>query len=98
MNGNFFEHEEFGNVCRAVIQCDGPMLKKLVEDSAWVTKITWFEERPLFKTFQESVEDFRVDLLGEIRSPADNGPTVCIIDSGVTPKNPFLNPVGARIS
>ena len=70
-NGNFFEHEEFANVCRAVIQCSGPMLKRLVEDPRWIRKITWFENRPHFKSFQETVEDFRIELLGEISGPGN---------------------------
>ncbi len=93
VHGHFHEHEEYGNVCRAVIQCSGPMLKRLVETPAWIRRITWFEERPQFKTFQETVDDFQIDLLGEIKPPDAGGTAVCVIDSGVTPKNPLLKPV-----
>lgn len=91
--GHFFEHEEYGNVCRAVIRCSALMFKKLVEDPAWVRKITWFEERPNFKTFKETADEFRVDRLGEIEPPTEGASAVCVIDSGVTPKNPLLTPV-----
>lgn len=95
VHGYFFEHEEDegSNVCRAVIQCSGPMLRRLVEDSAWIRKITWFDGRPNFKTFQETVEEFNVENLGEIIPPPENAPIVCVIDSGVTPQNPLLQPV-----
>ena len=92
-HGHFHEHEEYGNVCRAVIQCSGPLLKALVENPAWIRRITWFEDRPKFKTFQETIEDFRADLLGEIEPPDKGAPAVCVIDSGVTPRNPLLKPV-----
>jgi hypothetical protein len=95
-DGHFFEHEEYGNVCRAVIRCSGRMLKKLVEDPAWIRKITWFEERPKFKTFRETVDEFHVGGLGDIWSPSPDAPAVCVIDSGVTPQNPFLKSVVNR--
>ena len=95
-HGHFFEHEEYGNVCRAVIRCSGRMLKRLVEDPEWVRKITWFEERPTFKTLRETVDEFSVERLGSISPPADDAPSVCVIDSGVTPQNPLLKPVVRR--
>lgn len=92
-HGHFHEHEEYGNVCRAVIQCSGSVLQRLVESPAWVRRIMWFEERPRFKSFQETVDDFQMDLLGEVKPPDDDAAVVCVIDSGVTPKNPLLEPV-----
>jgi hypothetical protein len=94
--GHFYEHEEYGNVCRAVIRCSPRLLKKLVEDPVWIRKITWFEERPRFKTFREIVDEFQAARLGEIVPPPDDAPAVCVIDSGVTPENPLLKPVVRR--
>ena len=69
------------------------MFQRLVEDRQWQRKISWFEPKPRFETFQSVWKDFRVEDLGEIESPPDDAPVVCVVDSGVTVGNPFLEPV-----
>lgn len=92
-NGNFFEHEESGGSCRAVIRCTGRLLKALVEGPDWLTRISWFDARPRFETFFTVLQDFSVDALGATSGPSESAPAVCIVDSGVTSGNPFLTPV-----
>lgn len=91
--GAFFEHEEIKGTCRVVIRCTGALFQKLVEETEWQRRIYWFEARPEFQTFHRIVEDFAVSNLGSITGPPENAPVVCIIDSGVTAGNPFLQPV-----
>ena len=93
VHGTLFEHEESGGSCRAVIRCTGEMFRQLVEDRQWQRKISWFEPKPRFETFQSVWNDFRVEDLGEIEPPPGDAPVVCVVDSGVTVGNPFLGPV-----
>ena len=93
VHGTLFEHEESGGSCRAVIRCTGKMFQHLVEDRRWQRRIAWFEPRPRFETFQSVWNSFRVEDLGEIERPPEDAPVVCIVDSGVTVGNPFLEPV-----
>jgi hypothetical protein len=91
--GAFFEHEEIKGTCRVVIRCTGRLFRHLVEDSGWQRRIYWFEARPEFETFHRVVEDFNAATLGPISSPPPGAEVICIIDSGVTAGNPFLQPV-----
>lgn len=91
--GNFFEHEEIGGTCRAVIRCTGEVFRTLVEEARWQTKVIWFAEQPRFETFSKTMRDFKFDALETPTAPPPDAPTICIIDSGVTPGNPFLTPV-----
>jgi len=91
--GNFFEHEEIGGTCRAVIRCSGSLFRTLVEAPEWQTRISWFDARPKFETFHTVLQEFSVDALGPIEGPPESAPVVCIVDSGVTIGNPFLTPV-----
>lgn len=91
--GAFFEHEEIKGTCRVVIRCTGPLFRRLVEDTEWQRRIYWFEARPEFQTFDRIVEDFTVSTLGPITGPQQTAPTVCIVDTGVSAGNPFLQPV-----
>ena len=93
IHGNMFEHEEIKGTCRAVIRCTGKMFQRLVEDREWQTKIFWFEARPRFETFHTVLENFSVESLEPIKRPAGDAPIVCIVDSGVTAGNPFLEPI-----
>jgi hypothetical protein len=91
--GNLFEHEEIKGTCRAVIRCTGEVFQELVEDRKWQTKIVYFDARPAFETFHQTLRNFSVEKLGEFISPPSDAPMVCIVDSGVTIENPFLKPV-----
>jgi len=91
--GNFFEYEEGDGICRAVIRCTGEAFQQLVEGSEWQTTIWWFEERPSFETFKERLGNFAIEQLGAFEAPDRRAPTVCVIDTGITLKNPFLSPV-----
>ncbi|MDZ4852632.1 MAG: S8 family peptidase [Pirellulaceae bacterium] len=93
VHGTLFEHEERGGVCRAVIRCTGSMFQRLVEEPQWQRSIAWFEPKPRFETFQTVWKNFRFEDLSPIAPPPANSPTICIVDSGVTPGNPFLTPV-----
>lgn len=93
VHGNLFEHEEIKASCRAVIRCTGKMFQRLVEERNWQTKISWFEPKPRFETFQSVWNKFRVQDLGAIEPPDESAPIVCIVDSGVTSGNPFLEEV-----
>lgn len=93
VHGNYFEHELMLPTCRAVIRCTGAMFKRLVEDPKWIECIRWIESRPRFQTFSEVLESFRFQDLSPISSPSRDAPVVCIIDSGVTAGNPFLEKV-----
>ncbi|MDR2704574.1 MAG: S8 family peptidase [Planctomycetaceae bacterium] len=91
--GMMFEHEEFGNSCRAVIRCNGEAFKELVEGQKWQTKIFWFETKPEFETLHSIIKDFQFKSLKPIIPPDKSAPVVCVIDTGVTKENPFLSPV-----
>ncbi|MEM1167605.1 MAG: S8 family serine peptidase [Cyanobacteria bacterium P01_H01_bin.35] len=91
--GNLFEHEEIKGTCRAVIKCTGKVFQELVEGKKWQTKIVYFDARPAFETFKETLKNFSIENLGEFISPPPDAPMVCIVDSGVTKGNPFLKPV-----
>ena len=93
IKGNLFEHEEIKGTCRAVIKCQGKVFQELVEGKEWQTKIVYFDARPEFETFHQTLENFQVQKLGQIISPPPDAPMVCIVDSGVTIGNPFLQPV-----
>ncbi len=91
--GNLFEHEEIKGTCRAVIRCTGKVFQELVEGKKWQTKVVYFDARPAFETFHQTLANFSVEKLGEFISPPPDAPMVCIVDSGVTSGNPFLKPV-----
>lgn len=93
IHGTLFEHEERGATCRAVIRCTGPMFKRLVEEPQWQRSISWFEPKPRFETFQTVWKDLRFENLSPVWPPPENAPTICIVDSGVSSGNPFLQPV-----
>jgi len=82
---------DFGSL-RAVIGSTGTAFKELVEGAAWQTVITYFDERPRFEPFHEIISNFRVQDVA-VEGPGPNAPLICIVDSGVTPGNPFLKPV-----
>ena len=92
-NGTVFEHEEIKGTCRVVVRCTGSMFQRLVEEPEWRTRISWFEPKPRFQTFQEIANEFDIETLGDIASPPEDAPIVCVVDSGVTAGNPFLKPV-----
>ncbi|MBL7039436.1 MAG: S8 family peptidase [Pirellulaceae bacterium] len=69
------------------------MFKRLVEEQNWQTKISWFEPKPKFQTFHSVWHDFNVGELGEFHPPDESAPVVCVMDTGVTAGNPFLEPV-----
>lgn len=91
--GDIFEHEEIKGTARAVIRCTGELFRELVEGPAWQRRITWFEGRPSFESFYVTNEQFSIERLGRFISPPADAPVVCVIDSGVTPGNAFLQPV-----
>jgi len=93
IHGTFFEHEEIKGTCRAVIRCTGHMFQKLVEDREWQRKIVWFDARPEFETFHSTLKNFQMADMPPCQSPGDLAPVVCIVDSGITAGNPFLEPV-----
>jgi len=93
INGNLFEHEEIKGTCRAVIRCTGEIFQELVEGKKWQSKIVYFDERPKFETFSQTLKNFNIQNLNEFISPPQDAPMVCIVDSGVTIGNPFLKPV-----
>lgn len=93
MNGNFFEHEESGGTCRAVIRCTGRLFQTLVEGQEWQTRLSWFDAKPKFETFSTVLQNFSRDAMGTIDAPPESASVVCIVDSGVASGNPFLTPV-----
>lgn len=94
VHGTLFEHQEHGDgSCRAVIRCTGKMFKRLVEEAEWQRAISWFEPKPRFETFHTVWHNFAFDKLLPIQPPSEDAPTVCIVDSGVSSGNPFLEPV-----
>jgi subtilase family protein len=93
VHGSLFEHELALPTCRAVIRCSGKFFRTLVESDDWVSRIRWFESRPKFQTYQETLRDFRIQDLGKISAPSASAPLVCVIDSGLSSGNPFLKPV-----
>jgi len=93
LHGTIFEQEEIKGTCRAVIRCTGAMFRQLVEEPEWQRRISWFEPRPRFETFHTTFRNFNIQKLGRISGPMDEAPIVCIVDSGVTIGNPFLQPI-----
>jgi len=85
-----FEHEDVNEVCRFVIRTSGSSFKKLVEDSKWQRTILYFDSRPQFQTFIQTLNEFKYGELGEIGEPDEDAPIVCIVDSGLSDGNPFL--------
>lgn len=93
IHGTLFEQDTRDGICRAVIRATGDMFRRLVEEDKWQRAISWFEPRPRFETFQTVWSDFAFDNLMPIEHPPDDAPTICVVDSGVSPGNPFLEPV-----
>lgn len=93
IHGTLFEHQEGDGICRAVIRCTGDMFRRLVEEDQWQRRISWFEPKPQFETFHTIWNDFQFDKLGSITPPSADAPVICVIDSGITSGNPFLEPV-----
>jgi hypothetical protein len=91
--GQIFEHQDAKGSCRVVIRSSGKALKDFVEAPQWQLKIFYFERRPQFQTFSETIEKHSQKKLGKILSPTKDAATVCIIDSGVSIVNPFLKQV-----
>jgi hypothetical protein len=91
--GEIFEHEEIKGTTRAVIRCTGEVFRELVEGREWQRRITWFEGRPTFESFQTTNLRFNIEQLGRFISPPGDASAVCVIDSGVTQGNAFLQPV-----
>lgn len=91
-HGTIFEHEERGASCHAVVRTTGEQLRQLVEEPRWQIKVIGFDARPQFETYSEIFRDFNLEktAIGQIDP---NSPIVCVIDSGVSPGNPFLAPV-----
>lgn len=92
-SGVFYEHEDIHGTRRAVVGCTGKILKKIVEEKKWQRKISCFDERPQFETLSSIISSVDVNKLKEIDEIDINAPTVCVIDSGVSPGNFFLAPV-----
>lgn len=93
IHGHLFEHELALPSCKAVIRCTGAFFQKLVEDPFWIERIRWFEPRPKFQTFSETLAEFSISKLAAITPPSEDAAVVCIVDSGVSIGNPFLAPV-----
>jgi len=93
VKGHFFEQEEIKATCRAVIRCTGQLFQQLVEGREWQRRISWFDARPEFETFHSTLRDFGMANLLPCGAPSASAPIVCIVDSGVTMGNPFLEPV-----
>ena len=93
VHGTLFEHQTSGPTCRAVIRCTGNIFRQLVEDDRWQWKISWFEPKPRFETFHTVWNQFQFEELGEITAPDQSAPVVCVVDSGISSGNPFLEPV-----
>jgi hypothetical protein len=91
--GTIYEHEDSGCISRVVLGCDGHTFKRLVEEAQWQVKVTWFESRPKFETFFSEISEFEIQRIEELAPPDENAPIVCIVDSGITHGNPFLEPV-----
>lgn len=92
--GNMFEHEyEYAHRSyRAVIRCTGELFQELVEGEPWQRKIFWFDDKPNFESLTTTFDKFSVKKIG-ISSPASDASIVCIVDSGLSPGNPFLKAV-----
>ena len=79
VHGVFFEQEEIKGTCRAAIRCTGKLFKRLVEGDDWQMRITWFEARPEFETFFETVRNFSIDQLGAITAPRQMPPSFALL-------------------
>ncbi len=91
--GQVIEHEEYDRSLRLIIKCTGEAFRELVENAEWQTKFTWFEDRPKFQTYSSEIQTLELQSLGPIRAPAADAPIVCVIDSGISSGNPFLEVV-----
>ena len=93
IKGSIYDKDyDYGSV-RLVLWSTGDGFRELVESAEWLTVITYFDERPRFETFHSILKDFRFQDLGKIERPGSDASIVCIVDSGVTPGNPFLKQV-----
>lgn len=93
ITGGIFDTDYSYGSARVSLWTTGESFRTLVEDARWQTVITFFDERPNFETFYQTFKQFRIQDLGDIRSPDVAAPTVCVIDSGVSSGNPFLQPI-----
>lgn len=93
--GNMFEHEYAHRSYRAVIRCTGELFRELVEGESWQRKIFWFDDKPNFESLTTILSEFKVEL-ENISSPDQDASIVCIVDSGLSPGNPFLKAVTKR--
>lgn len=92
--GRILEHEEFNEkLCRVVIRCSGKLFQEFVEEKKWQVKISWFDARPEFRFYPSVISEFDINKIKPLTNPDETAPIVCIIDSGITPGNPFLEPV-----
>jgi hypothetical protein len=88
-----FEHQDGKGSCRIVLRTTGQTFKKFVEDLDWQRKIIYFDSRPQFETFYETLRKHVLDRLGPIVGPPQDAPTICVVDSGFSAGNPFLVPI-----
>lgn len=94
-HGVIYEHEMHGCGARVLLGTTGAMLRELVESPRWGRAITFFDERPRFETFTEVLENFNVGNI-TIGRPDDDSETICVIDTGVSGLNPFLENIVRR--
>jgi subtilisin family serine protease len=92
VHGRIYEHEIYGRGARILLSTTGTKLKDFVEAPRWLRKIVLFDERPKFETFHTVLEEFNVQNV-VLDAPNRDAETICIIDSGVAAKNPFLEKV-----
>lgn len=92
VSGAIFEHDPNGDFVRAVVRSSGAVLKALVEGPEWQTRIVRFEQRPEFETFSTTLANFSVSEI-KMLPPEESDSVICIVDSGVSSGNPFLETV-----
>jgi hypothetical protein len=95
IHGNVFESDVSARGARIVLRSSGAKFREFVEDAKWWRKIVFFDARPKFETFSQTVQAFNVGDVS-IEGPPHDAETLCVVDTGVAALNPFLEKVIRR--
>jgi Subtilase family len=92
VHGAIYEFEMQERGARLVLWTTGAKFREFVEAENWWRKIVYFDARPKFETFHQTLRDFNIADISILPPDADSE-TICVIDTGVAAGNPFLAPI-----
>jgi len=95
VRGGIYEYELHERGAHIVLWTTGLQFREFVESEKWWRKIVYFDIRPRFETFHQTLRDFNIADIS-VAGPGRDADTICVIDSGVAAGNPFLTPILRR--